>query len=95
MSSEIASPPQPPVNSSTPAPPPGGFIHLFARHPVAANLLMAMMIILGVFLPDCHTKNNNAGSSEIDPNRPIKRFEFDSNEQLKELINSLSYTPET
>jgi multidrug efflux pump subunit AcrB len=47
MSSEIASPPQPPVNSSTPAPPPGGFIHLFARHPVAANLLMAMMIILG------------------------------------------------
>lgn len=25
----------------------GGFIHMFAQHPVAANLLMAMMIILG------------------------------------------------
>ena len=27
----------------------GGFIHLFAQHPVAANLLMAMMIIFGAY----------------------------------------------
>ncbi|MBT8129505.1 MAG: efflux RND transporter permease subunit, partial [Gammaproteobacteria bacterium] len=27
----------------------GGIIHLFAQHPVAANLLMAVMIILGAF----------------------------------------------
>lgn len=27
----------------------GGFIHMFARHPVAANLLMAIMIILGSY----------------------------------------------
>jgi len=49
MSSDNNPPSPPPVNSppSVPAPPPGGFIHLFARHPVAANLLMAMMIILG------------------------------------------------
>jgi multidrug efflux pump subunit AcrB len=49
MSPDKNPPSPPPVNSppSVPAPPPGGFIHLFARHPVAANLLMAMMIILG------------------------------------------------
>jgi len=28
---------------------PGGIIHLFAQHPVAANLLMLVMIILGAF----------------------------------------------
>ena len=33
---------QPPNNS-------GGIIHLFSRHPVAANLLMISMIILGLF----------------------------------------------
>ena len=56
MSSESTPLPQPPEASppgnSTPGNPgtgAGGIIHLFAQHPVAANLLMAVMIILGAF----------------------------------------------
>ena len=43
--------PKPPGNSSpgNPGTGAGGIIHLFAQHPVAANLLMAVMIILGAF----------------------------------------------
>lgn len=40
------------ANNSTPikqATGPGGFIHLFAQHRVASNLLMAMMIIFGAY----------------------------------------------
>ena len=36
----------PPNNITTGS---GGFIHLFAQHRVAANLLMAMMIIFGAY----------------------------------------------
>ncbi len=36
----------PPLGASTTS---GGFIHLFAQHRVAANLLMAMMIIFGAY----------------------------------------------
>ncbi|MDT8283301.1 MAG: efflux RND transporter permease subunit, partial [Gammaproteobacteria bacterium] len=45
------SPPPKPGNSVTESTKktPGGFIHLFAQHPVAANLLMIMMIILGAY----------------------------------------------
>ncbi len=56
MSSENTLPSQPPESepqgNSTPGNPgngPGGIIHLFAQHPVAANLLMVVMIILGAF----------------------------------------------
>lgn len=51
MSSEIT--PSSPAENSPPGdnkpPASGGFIHLFAQHRVAANLLMAMMIILGAY----------------------------------------------
>ena len=56
MSTETAPPSPSPGHSSaansspgTPSIEKGGFIHLFAQHPVAANLLMIMMIILGLF----------------------------------------------
>ncbi|MGB5457336.1 MAG: hypothetical protein WBO18_15395 [Gammaproteobacteria bacterium] len=46
-------PPEPsPPGNTTPGNPDtrsGGFIHMFAQHPVAANLLMATMIILGAY----------------------------------------------
>jgi multidrug efflux pump subunit AcrB len=46
-------PPEPsPPSNPTPGKPDsrsGGIIHLFAQHPVAANLLMMIMIILGAF----------------------------------------------
>ena len=43
--------PSPPGNTTPPGPDSrsGGIIHLFAQHPVAANLLMAVMIILGAW----------------------------------------------
>ena len=47
MSTETI-PPSPPGNSA-PAQNGGGIIHLFAQHPVAANLLMAVLIILGSY----------------------------------------------
>ena len=53
MSTDKHPSPPPPDNSSQAGPsqpdPPRGFIHLFAQHRVAANLLMAMMIILGAY----------------------------------------------
>ncbi len=62
MSTTSQSPPPPPDTSSgLPSPDQpssgqpssdnghGGFIHLFARHPVAANLLMLIMITIGLF----------------------------------------------
>ena len=45
-------PPELPPGNPPPGNPgsgPGGIIHLFAQHPVAANLLMLVMIILGAF----------------------------------------------
>lgn len=56
MSFEKVPPSQPPDNSpannsapKNPATGSGGFIHLFAQHRVASNLLMAMMIIFGAY----------------------------------------------
>jgi len=55
MSSDNAPPsqqPEPSLPGNTPASSDtrtGGIIHLFAQHPVAANLMMAMMIILGAY----------------------------------------------
>jgi len=49
--SSVKAPPQSPDNhpSDNSTTGSGGFIHLFAQHRVAANLLMAMMIILGAY----------------------------------------------
>jgi len=47
MSTEANSPS--PSDNSAPAQSGGGIIHLFAQHPVAANLLMATLIILGSY----------------------------------------------
>jgi len=52
------------------------------------------MITLGAFLAGCDTENRSIGSSGVDADRPVERFEFDSGEQLEQLINSLNYTPE-
>ena len=55
MSSDNVPSSQPPELTPGNPPPgnqgsgPGGIIHLFAQHPVAANLLMLVMIILGAF----------------------------------------------
>ena len=53
MSSDVvlSSPPPPPDNSSPggASTQSGGFIHLFAQHRVAANLLMIMMIVFGAY----------------------------------------------
>ena len=55
MSSDNVPSSQPPELTPGNTPPgnpgsgPGGIIHLFAQHPVAANLLMLVMIILGAF----------------------------------------------
>ena len=51
MSSESVASPQPPDNSSAGGNSikSGGFIHLFAQHRVAANLLMITMIIFGAY----------------------------------------------
>jgi len=49
MSSEQKLPPAAPSNPVPGSTTSGGFIHLFARHPVAANLLMMIMIILGAY----------------------------------------------
>ncbi len=51
MSTEDVTSPQPP-DPSSPAgalTKSGGFIHLFAQHRVAANLLMIMLIIFGAY----------------------------------------------
>lgn len=49
MNTEIQSSTSPGASSSGSAETGGGIIHLFAQHPVAANLLMAILIILGSY----------------------------------------------
>ncbi|MFC1657165.1 glucosaminidase domain-containing protein [Candidatus Moduliflexota bacterium] len=61
--------------------------------PPAAYVII-MMITLGALLPGCGTEDQGIGSSGVDADRPVERFEFDSGEQLEQLINSLNYTPE-
>jgi uncharacterized FlgJ-related protein len=53
------------------------------------------MIILSVFLSGCEAGDQKVGSSGIDSERPVERFEYDSPGQLEELAKSLDYTPES
>jgi uncharacterized FlgJ-related protein len=52
------------------------------------------MVTLGALLPGCSEGNKDVGSFEIDADRPVERFEYDSPEQVEELAISLNYTPE-
>ena len=53
-----------------------------------------MMITLGAFLQGCDTEDQDIGSSGIEAERPVERFEFETGEQLEQFINRLNYTPE-
>ncbi|WP_163339517.1 glucosaminidase domain-containing protein [Desulfopila sp. IMCC35008] len=56
--------------------------------------VLITMITIGAFLTGCDTEEKSIGSSRVEAERPVERFEFESGEQLEQLINSLNYTPE-
>ena len=56
--------------------------------------MVIMMITFGAFLSGCDTEDKSIGSSGVEADRPVERFEFESGEQLEQLINRLNYTPE-
>lgn len=56
--------------------------------------MVIMMITFGVFLSGCDTEDQDIVSSGVEADRPVERFEFESGEQLEQLINRLNYTPE-
>ena len=53
------------------------------------------VISLSVLLSGCDSGDQKVGSSGIDSERPVERFEYDSPEQVEELAKSLNYTPES
>ncbi len=57
--------------------------------------VVIMMITLSSFLTSCDSENQSIGPSGVEADRPVERFEFESGEQLEQLINRLNYTPET
>lgn len=54
--------------------------------------VVIMMITLSSFLTSCDSENQSTGSSGVEADRPVERFEFKSGEQLEQLINSLKAT---
>lgn len=56
--------------------------------------MVITMITIGTFLTSCDKEDQDIGSTGAEAYRPIERFEYESGEQLEQLINSLNYTPE-
>lgn len=69
-------------------------INAWRPWPLMASMVI-MMITFGVFLPGCDTEDQGIGTSGVEADRPVERFEFESAEQLEQLINRLNYTPES
>jgi len=68
------------------------FVHMFAKHRVAANLLMVIMIIAG-FIGVDRLRTQFFPSFELGQARPLKTSRKASLSQLKtQLKNSLSLT---
>jgi hypothetical protein len=68
-------------------------IKVWRPWPLMASMVI-MMITFGAFISGCDTEDQGSGSSEVEADRPVERFEFESGEQLEQLINRLNYTPE-
>ena len=55
--------------------------------------MVILMITFGAFLPGCDTEDQGIDLPGETPTGLSRSFEFDSGEQLEQLINSLNYTP--